>query len=91
MPESALEHVPVIDNSVRQDGTFARENFRYDHGTDTYACPAGKTLTTTGTLVNGPHHAKGWRLGRPNPHRAPLPEPGQARPGPYYSSIGWRF
>jgi len=39
MPESALEHVPVIDNSVRQDGTFARENFRYDHGTNTYAWP----------------------------------------------------
>jgi len=45
-------HIPVIDKSARRDGTFAREDFRYDHGTDTYACPAGKTLTTTGTLVN---------------------------------------
>ena len=33
-------------------GTFAREDFRYDHGSDTYTCPAGKTLITTGTLVN---------------------------------------
>jgi hypothetical protein len=45
-------HITVIDKSARRDGTFAREDFRYDHGTDTYACPAGKTLTTTGTLVN---------------------------------------
>lgn len=45
-------HIPVIDKSARRDGTFAREDFLYDHGTDTYTCPAGKTLTTTGTLVN---------------------------------------
>jgi hypothetical protein len=29
-----------------------REDFRYAHGSDTYTCPAGKTLTATGTLVN---------------------------------------
>jgi hypothetical protein len=45
-------HIPVIDKSARRDGTFAREDFRYDHGSDTYTCPAGKTLTTTGMLVN---------------------------------------
>jgi transposase len=45
-------HIPVIDKSARRDGTFAREDFRYDHRSDTYTCPAGKTLTTTGTLVN---------------------------------------
>jgi transposase len=45
-------HIPVIDKSARRDGTFAREGFRYDHRSDTYTCPAGKTLTTTGTLVN---------------------------------------
>jgi transposase len=45
-------HVPVIDKSARRDGTFPREAFRYELGTDTYICPAGKSLTTTGTLVN---------------------------------------
>ena len=49
---SIAPHIPVIDKSARRDGTFARENFRYDHGNDTYTCPAGKVLTTTGTLVN---------------------------------------
>jgi transposase len=45
-------HIPVIDKSARGDGTFAREDFRYNHDSDTYSCPAGKTLTTSGTLVN---------------------------------------
>jgi transposase len=29
-------HIPVIDKSARRDGTFAREDFRYDHDSDTY-------------------------------------------------------
>jgi transposase len=45
-------HVPVIDKSARRDGTFARTDFRYDESADTYVCPAGRPLTTTGTLVN---------------------------------------
>lgn len=45
-------HIPVIDKSKREDGTFSREDFRYDGPTDTYVCPTGKTLTTSGTLVN---------------------------------------
>jgi transposase len=45
-------HIPVLDRSKREDGTFSREDFRYDESTDTYICPAGKTLTTSGTLVN---------------------------------------
>ena len=45
-------HIPVIDKSRRQDGTFSREQFHYDTGTDIYVCPTGKTLTTSGTLVN---------------------------------------
>lgn len=49
---SIAPHIPVIDKSARRDGTFAREDFCYDHGHDTYTCPAGKVLTTTGTLVN---------------------------------------
>ena len=46
-------HIPVIDKSKREDGTFSRQDFHYDEGTDTYACPAGKTLTTTGWLNAG--------------------------------------
>ena len=46
-------HIPVFDRSKRVDGTFSRSDFRYDRTSDVYHCPAGKTLTTTGTLVNG--------------------------------------
>jgi transposase len=46
-------HIPVFDRSSRDDGTFSRSDFRYDPTNDVYHCPAGKTLTTTGTLVNG--------------------------------------
>ena len=45
-------HIPVIDKSARRDGTFARGDFRYDQASDTYTCPAGRTLATSGTLVN---------------------------------------
>ena len=50
--EQIAPHIPVIDKSGRRDGTFAREEFRYDETTDTYTCPGGKPLTTSGTLVN---------------------------------------
>jgi hypothetical protein len=45
-------HIPVFDKSARADGSFEREDFTYDHGSDVYVCPAGKVLTCTGTLVN---------------------------------------
>lgn len=45
-------HVTVFDKSARNDGTFSREDFTYDHVGDLYRCPDGKTLTTTGTPVN---------------------------------------
>jgi len=45
-------HVSVFDKSVRNDGTFSREEFTYDHQRNIYSCPGGKPLTTTGTLVN---------------------------------------
>jgi transposase len=45
-------HVPVIDKSKRDDGTFSREAFIYDTEQDIYICPAGKRLKTSGTLVN---------------------------------------
>jgi transposase len=37
-------HIPVFDKSKRTDGTFSREDFAYDHNSDTYRCPAGKIL-----------------------------------------------
>ncbi len=45
-------HVPVIDKSNRDDGTFSREDFTFDKERNVYICPAGKILTTTGRLVN---------------------------------------
>jgi hypothetical protein len=45
-------HIPVIDKSNRDDGTFSREDFSFDKERDLYTCPAGKVLTTTGKLVN---------------------------------------
>ena len=45
-------HIPVFDKSHRKDGTFSRDDFSYDQAADIYVCPGGKTLTTTGTLVN---------------------------------------
>ena len=45
-------YIPVIDKSSRQDGTFARADFTYDADADTYTCPEGRRLTTSGTVVN---------------------------------------
>jgi hypothetical protein len=45
-------HIPVFDKSERKDGTFSRGDFSYDQAADVYICPGGKTMTTTGTLVN---------------------------------------
>jgi Transposase DDE domain len=45
-------HVPLFDRSQRTDGTFSRDDFRFDEAANVYICPAGKTLTTTGALVN---------------------------------------
>ena len=45
-------HVPVIDKSNRDDGTFNREDFTFDKERNVYICPAGKIFTTTGRLVN---------------------------------------
>jgi transposase len=45
-------HIPVIDKSKREDGTFSRDDFTFDKERNVYICPAGKPLTTTGRLVN---------------------------------------
>jgi len=46
-------HVSVRDLSRRKDGTFSRDNFRYDKDKNIYICPAGKTLRTTGRVHDG--------------------------------------
>ena len=45
-------HIPVFDKSGRNDGTLSRDDFRYDSKDNVYVCPAGKVLTTKGTVVN---------------------------------------
>ena len=43
-------HVPVIEKSQREDGTFSRGDFVYDAGRDVYVCLNGKILPTNGRL-----------------------------------------
>ena len=45
-------HIPVIDKSKREDGTFSREDFTFYKESNVYICPAFKVLTTTGKIVN---------------------------------------
>jgi transposase len=47
-------HVPVIDKSKREDGTFSRADFTFDKESNVYICPAGKMLATTGR-IHGDH------------------------------------
>jgi len=35
-------HIPVVDKSKREDGTFSREDFSFDKEQNVYICPAGK-------------------------------------------------
>ena len=43
--EKGIEpHVPVVDKSKREDGTFSREDFIYYDERDLYVCPNGKVL-----------------------------------------------
>ena len=43
--EEGIEpYIPVIDKSERKDGTFSRDDFAYDHESDSYTCPGGKQL-----------------------------------------------
>jgi hypothetical protein len=44
-------HIPVVDKSKREDGTFSREDFAFDKERNVYICPAGKVLTTTGKVA----------------------------------------
>jgi transposase len=46
-------HIPVLDKSRREDGTFSRADFRYDATKNIYECPGGKQLRTSGTVHDG--------------------------------------
>ena len=41
-------HIPVWEKSQRDDGTFSRSDFEFDEQNNSYGCPGGKQLTTTG-------------------------------------------
>jgi hypothetical protein len=44
--------IPVWDKSQRDDGTFSRSDFTFEWERNLYICPAGKLLTTTGSVGN---------------------------------------
>jgi IS5 family transposase len=44
-------HIPVNDQSKREDGTFSREDFTFDTERNVYICPADKVLTSTGKIA----------------------------------------
>jgi transposase len=46
-------HIPVIDKSSREDGTFSRADFVFDKERNVYVCPNNKLLRTTGTVHDG--------------------------------------
>jgi IS5 family transposase len=46
-------HIPVIDKSRREDGTFSRADFTFDKERNVYVCPNNKLLHTTGTVHDG--------------------------------------
>ena len=51
-PKQIEPHIPAWDLSKREDGTFSREDFTFDKSRNVYICPAFKTHTTTGRIVN---------------------------------------
>ena len=55
-------HIPVWDKSTREDGTFSRADFTFDKERNVYVCPAGKLLTTTGSV--GPDHVLRYRASK---------------------------
>ncbi len=61
--EGIEPYIPVIDKSNRTDGTFSREDFRYDRGDDAYVCPAGKQLVQFRRSYKTPRSATGDKDG----------------------------
>jgi transposase len=47
-------HIPVWDQSrVGAENRFTRADFTYDREQDVYVCPAGRTLRSSGTVLDG--------------------------------------
>jgi len=47
-------HIPVWDQSrVGAENRFTRADFTYDREQDVYICPAGRTLRSSGTVLDG--------------------------------------
>jgi hypothetical protein len=65
-------HIPVIDKSKRDDGTFSREDFTFDKVRDLYIYPAGEILTTTGTVSTD--HAMRYIAPVPDRQRTRAPQ-----------------
>jgi transposase len=43
--DQAIEpHIPVFGKDQRTDGTFSKSDFVFNHDSDSYTCPGGKTL-----------------------------------------------
>ena len=53
MDRKIAPHVPVWDKSARTDGTFSRADFVFDQDRNTYICPGGAELTSTGNIDQG--------------------------------------
>lgn len=45
-------HIPVWEKANRDDGTFSRSDFAFDAREQTYTCPGGKKLKTTGRATS---------------------------------------
>jgi transposase len=63
-------HIPVIDKSRREDGTFSRADFVFDKDRNVYVCPNNKLLHTTGTVHDG--YAFRYRASKPDCDVCPL-------------------
>jgi transposase len=47
-------HIPVFDKSSRDDGSFERAAFAYDHDDDSYTCPSGNRLRRSNRNFSSP-------------------------------------
>ena len=43
-------HVPVLDRERQTNGFFTRADFQFDEEANTFTCPGGKTLTSSGLV-----------------------------------------
>jgi transposase len=52
--KSIEPHIPVFDKSARNDGSFERADFIYDHEDDSYLCPGGNRLRRSNRNFSNP-------------------------------------